>query len=286
MTMARRAGPSVRSRRLAAELRKLRERGGLTGDGLAKVIGMSPSKISRMEDTTSPLFENDLERLLDFHRVSRQKRMELLDLYRHALDRNWLRVNNHNLPKDWQVWADFEDEASGLFSYQPAVIPGLLQTPEYARAIIAATGKGLTDADVDAMVGSRMAKQSLLSRKTPVRLHAIIEEHVLERPFGTLSDRERQVRHLIDANNRANVSVQILPTEAGLHAGQNGPFVIMQYEQDASLVLLENKVSSMFLDEDEHIDTYEAAWGELRALAYDATESAEMLRSMADKLGG
>lgn len=284
--MPRRSGPSVRSRRLAAELRKLRERAGLTGEGMARVIGMSASKISRMEDTSSPVFENDLERLLDFHRVSPQKRVELLDLYRHALERNWLRVNNPHLPKDWQAWTDFEDEASGLFSYQPSVVPGLLQTPEYARAIIAATGKGLSDADVDALVGSRMARQGLLSRKTPVRLHAIIEQHALERPFGTHADRERQVRHLIDANSRDNISVQVMPTEAGLHSGLNGSFVVMRYEHEASLVLLENKVSSMFLDEDEHIDTYEAVWGELRALACDTTESMEILRSMIAKPAG
>jgi transcriptional regulator with XRE-family HTH domain len=282
--MSRRSGPSVRSRRLAAELRKLRERGGFTGDAMARSIGMSASKISRMEDTSSPVFEDDLQRLLDFHHVSRQKRMELLDLYRHALERNWLRVNNPHLPKDWQAWTDFEDEASGLFNYEPLMIPGLLQTPEYARAIIAATGKGLTDADVDALVGSRRARQGLLSRTTPVRLHALIEQHALERAFGPQADREQQIRHLISETRRANVTVQILPTEAGLHSGLNGSFVVMQYEEQASLVLLENKVSSMFLDEDEHIETYEAVWGELRALAYDATESLDIMRSMADRL--
>lgn len=284
--MARRAGPSVRSRRLSSELRKLRDRAGLSADGLSRLIGMSGSKITRMEDTTSPVFEDDLHKLLDFYQVSRTKRMELLDLYRHALERNWLRVKNPNLPKDWQTWTDFEDEASGLLNYEPSGVPGLLQTPEYARAIISATGRDLTDVEVDGLVASRMGRQGLLTRSKPIRLHAIIEEGVLDRPFGAQPDRARQVRHLLDQGGKPNVTVQIMPTAAGFHSGQNGSFVIMDYDHEASLVLLENKVSSLFLDEQEHIEAYEAVWGELRGLAYDEAESAEFLRAMAEKLGG
>lgn len=279
--MPRRPGRSVRSRRLAYVLRKLRANAKLSTDALGEALGMSGSKISRIETSDLGIYLDDLEKVLDFHRVDRAQRVFLLDLARHADQRGLLRMNNTNLPEDWQTWADFEDEASGLLHYQPLMIPGLLQTPEYARAIIKATGHGLSDDQVDALVSSRMARQGLLSRTRPLRLHAIIEQSVLERPFGDPGTRTRQLRHLADAAERPNITIQVIPTEAALHSGLNGPFVILGYDDDPSLVLLENKITSLFLDEDEQIDVFEETWAELAALAFDITETAEFLRTNA-----
>lgn len=170
---------------------------------------------------------------------------------------------------------------SALLNYQPLVIPGLLQTPEYARALIRATGHELSDGQIDALVASRMARQGLLTRFEPLKLHAIIEQSVLERPFGEPGVLVRQIRHLADAAERPNITLQVVPTEAGLHAGLNGPFVILEYGDEPSLVLLENKVSSLFLDEDEQVEVFEVAWTELRDCAFDVTETVEFLRSIA-----
>jgi hypothetical protein len=190
-------------------------------------------------------------------------------------------MSNANLPEDWQTWVDFEDEASGLLNYEPLMIPGLLQTPEYARSIIKATGHSLSDGEVDSLVASRMARQGLLNRTQPLRLHAIIEQSVLERPFGDPGALARQHRHLLNAGERPNITIQVVPTKAELHAGLNGPFVILEYDDDPSLVLLENKVTSQFLDEEEQIQVFEAAWIELCDLAYNVDETAEFLRSQA-----
>jgi transcriptional regulator with XRE-family HTH domain len=271
---------------LVSELTKLRTAAGLTEVALAKAVGFSNSKISRMEDSKVPIFIDDLETLLDFYRVSKARRTELLDVARHAQERNWLRINNPNLPHDWQVWEDFELEARALLNFELSMIPGLLQTPEYARTIIAATGRGLSEAEVDGLVASRMSRQNLLTLTRPVRLHAIIDQQALDRSFGNQNVVVQQIQHLIRMIDRPNVGVQLLPTDAGLHSGLNGPFVLMHYAEDASLVLLENKVASMFLDEDEQIETYDAVWGELSALAYDEVESLEYFRALVAKLGG
>ncbi|MER5266331.1 helix-turn-helix transcriptional regulator [Actinosynnema sp. NPDC002837] len=279
--MARRAGTSARSRRLAHVLRKLRTTAGLSMDAVGEAVGMSASKISRIESSEIGVYLDDLEKLLDCYKVARKQRVELLDLARHAEQRGLLRMNNQNLPEDWQTWADFEDEASSLLNYEPLMIPGLLQTPEYARSIIAATGQGLTEAQVDALATSRMARQGLLSRNTPLKLSVIIEQSVLERPFHDPGAHRRQIRHLIDAGERPNVTVRVMPTDAELHGGLNGPFVILEYDDEPSLVLLENKVASLFIDEEDQIEVFEATWAALRRSAYTEEETLDHLKGLA-----
>jgi transcriptional regulator with XRE-family HTH domain len=265
-------------------LRKLRVGAGLSGAELAKSVGMSGSKISRVETCENGIYLDDVEKLLDFFGVKGKRRVELLDLARNAEQRGWLRVEGPDLPQDWQTWIDFESEASALFSYEPLMMPGLLQTPEYAHAIIRATGSGLSDDRIGVMVGSRMSRTSLLTRSRPLKLHAIIEESVLTRPIGDDEALARQLNHLADSAARPNVTVRVVPTDAGLHPGLNGPFVIMDYDNEASLVLHENKVTSLFLDEQEHIDTYTAAWDELVGLAHDEVASVELIRATARRL--
>lgn len=279
--MARRAGTSVRSRRLAYILKKLRSAAGISTDAVGEAVGMSGSKISRIETSGMGIYLDDLEKLLYYYKVARKQRVELLDLARHAEQRGLLRVNNQNLPEDWQTWADFEDEASSLLFYEPLVIPGLLQTPEYARSIIKATGHGLTNPQVDALVASRMARQGLLSRNPPLKLSVIIEQGVLERPFHDQGAQRRQIRHLIDAGERPNITVRVVPTDAELHGGLSGPFVILRYDEDPSLVLLENKVASLFIDEDDQIEVFEATWAALRRLAYTPEETLDYLKGLA-----
>jgi transcriptional regulator with XRE-family HTH domain len=250
-------------------------------DAVGEAVGMSGSKISRIESSEIGVYLDDLEKLLDCYEVAREQRVELLDLARHAEQRGLLRINNHNLPEDWQAWADFEEEASALLNYEPLMIPGLLQTPDYARSIIKATGHALTDAQVDALVASRLARQGLLSRNTPLKLSVIIEQSVLERPFRDQGAQRRQIRHLIDAGERPNTTVRVVPTDAELHGGLNGPFVILEYDDDPSLVLLENKVASLFIDEDEQIGVFEATWAALRRSAYTVEETLDYLKGLA-----
>ncbi|MEV0679776.1 helix-turn-helix transcriptional regulator [Actinosynnema sp. NPDC050436] len=258
----------------------MRTASGLSTHATGEAVGMSGSKISRIETSEIGVYLDDLEKLLDLYGVTKKERVHLPDLARHADQRGLLRTTNHNLPDDWQTWADFEHEATGLFNYEPLVIPGLLQTAEYARELIRATGHNLSADQVDALVTSRIARQGLLSRSDPLRFHVIIDQGALERPFGRAGARARQLRHIADTAELDNVTVQLLP-ETGLHAGLSGPFVILQYDNDPSLVLLENKVSSLFLDEPEQIEVFEATWHALRTAALDPGESIRLLRRLA-----
>lgn len=279
--MARRAGPSVRSRRLATELRALRIAAGLSRADVSQVVGMSVSKIGRVEKAESSIYFDDLEKLLDFYRVSASRRVDVLDLARHVEERGWLRIHRGaKFPEDWKTWADFEAEASAIFNYQPLMIPGLLQTPEYARAIIQATGLDLSEVEVDELVSSRIARQGLLSRTNPVKLHAIIGESVLTHPFSNTEALVRQLRHLLDASAQPHITIQVLPINIVLHPGLNGSFIVLEYDEKPSLVWLENKISSLFLDEDDQIRVYTKTWTMLQKLACDAEESVQLISAI------
>lgn len=278
--MARRVGPSARSRRLAQSLRKIRTENGASAAEVGKALGMSGSKLNRIETCEIGIYLDDLEKLLDFYQVAKLRRVELLDIARHAEQRSWLRTRNAHFPADWQTWSDFEDEATALRHYEPLGIPGLLQTPEYARSIIRATS-ALSDSEVDNLVSSRMSRRGLLSKARPVELHVILEESVLLRPFGEDGCLARQIRHLVDEAGRTNVTMQVLPADVGFHAGMAGAFIMLEYDDEPSLVWLEQLVSSLFLEEEEHIALYTGAWGKLNSIALTPEESVERLRQLA-----
>ncbi|MCA1195456.1 helix-turn-helix transcriptional regulator [Saccharopolyspora sp. 6V] len=279
--MPRRPGPSARSRRLAQTLRKIRAEKGVSAAEVGKELGMSGSKINRIETCEIGIYLDDLEKLLDFHQVTQQRRVELLDIARHAEQRSWLRTRNAHFPADWQTWSDFEDEATGLRYYDPMVIPGLLQTSEYARAVIAGTSDGLSVDQIEERVASRTARRALLSRPEPLHLHVLIEEAALARPFGDRGCLVRQLHHLAEEASRPNVTVQIVPTSAGLHPGAAGAFIIVEYDGELSLIWLEQIASSLILEEDEQLDAYRLAWEKLSGCALAPDESVAQLRQMA-----
>jgi transcriptional regulator with XRE-family HTH domain len=269
------------------ELRKLRTAAGLTQVQVAQAVGMSESKIGKQEKAKIGVYPKDLHKLLDLYRVADQRRVELLDAARHTKERGALYVyGSQKLPEDLKTWLDFEAEASTIFIYQPLVIPGLLQTPEYARAIIQATGVDLSEAEIHGLVSNRMSRQELLSRANPVKLHAILDQGVLTRPFGHAPDLVRQLHYLLEAADRRNITIQVISIDAGLHTGLNGPFNMLEYEDKPSLIHLESKISNLFLDEEEQIDVYKRTWDELCALAYNAEKSVDFISAISTRLGG
>lgn len=264
---------------MAYVLRKQRIAAGLTAAELARSVGMSGSKISRFETCESGIYLDDLEKLIDFYQLSKQRRVELLDIARNAEQRGWLRTRNGVLPTDWQAWVDFEDEASALRSFEPLIIPGLLQTPEYARAIMCALSDSLPGEKIDRLAASRRIRQHILTRQNPVELHAIVDECALERRFAN-ADRNRQLRHLLDEGRKQNVTLQVLPRGGSLHAGLAGAFTILEYDGEPSLVGLEQLGSSLYLDEEEQIDLYVDAWARLRKTALSPGDSADLVRQL------
>jgi transcriptional regulator with XRE-family HTH domain len=219
--MAKRKGISVRQRRVSRELRGLRESRHLSCKDVAKALDCSESKISRMETGERGLYSDDVAAILGFLQAPGKLRQELLDLVRNGEARNWHEIHG-KLPTNWKDLIDFENEASTIYTYQPLVIPGLAQTPEYACAMIRGLNESLSQEDTDALVAARMKRLVLLGRSNAPNLHLLIEEMVLHRSMGDSTMMYGQLQHLLSVAARRNLTRgdpddQHLPRGRGTH---------------------------------------------------------------------
>ncbi|MQA09509.1 MAG: helix-turn-helix domain-containing protein [Pseudonocardiaceae bacterium] len=274
--------PTVRSRRVAAELKRLRKRSGLTAGEVGARLGVSQSKISRMENGQLGLQLEEVATLLGMYHVAQARREEILGMVREAANPGWVQVHGNGLPDQWQALIELEGSTTALSNYEPLWIPGLLQTADYARAIIEGTiERELFESEVDTRVAARLGRQGLLSRAVPPNLHVVLYEPALRVPVGGPGVVAAQLRHLVDMAQRDRVTVQVVPVAAGPHPGLEGPFMIMEYESDPPLVYLENRVQSMFLEEAPHIESYRLAWQRILAKALPPKRSAQLIAELA-----
>ena len=268
--MEKRAGPPAHSRRIALALRRFRRGSGQSGAEVAAALGVSASRVSRWETAAAGIRVEELERLLDHYRVPPPSREALLDAARRAVGRGGR--------GDRPEWVDFEEDAAALRNYEPLLVPALLQTAEYARAIIRETGPELSHAEVDAATARRMARQNTLTRTKPALLDVLVDQSVLDRPFGDPGTHRRQLRRLADLAELPNVSVRVIPTAAGLHPGLTGPFAIVDHVEETSLVLLETRLSTVVLDDEERVEAFEKTWNALGDRAFSTAKTETYLR--------
>ncbi len=228
--------------------------------------------------TVRPLV-TDVRVLLDTYGVTDTKiREALFDLTRQARERGWWTA--YGALDDNYV--EFEAEASRISTYELSIIPGLLQTPEYARAI--QRGLLMTDEqEIDRLVELRMERQKILTGDNPPKLWAVIDESALRRSFGSAETKVGQLQRLIDTEHMENVVVQVLPIDADPHPGLYGSFVILDYEGDPSLVYREMKPSSSYEEGPAQVEERRTVFQHLSATALGPKESIAWLRRLADQ---
>ncbi|PWW65443.1 helix-turn-helix domain-containing protein [Actinokineospora spheciospongiae] len=265
---------SVRSRTVAAELRRLREARGLSCAEVGEKLGASASKISRMETGHSGLQVEDVAALLGFYEVSAKKRTELLDLLKRGDQKGWWE-RQANLPTIWRAVIDFENKATRIQNFEAIVVPGLLQTDEYAAALLRGTNPTLSGAELDNLVATRMARHSLLIGHRAPQYVACIHESALRIPVGGSGVMVRQLRRLIDLGERANITIRVVPSGSGAHAGLRGSFMILEFAEEPALVYMENQATGLFLEEEADLAGYRLALHNIlsEAVAPDATET-------------
>lgn len=271
---------SVRSRTVAAELRRLRERRGLSCAEVAKRLGVSASKISRIETGNSGMQVEDVAALLGFYQVAEAKREELLDLLRRRNHKGWWE-RQAGLPHLWRTLIDFENKATRIHNYEYAIVPGLLQTAEYSAAMIRATDVTLSDAELDNLVASRMARQTLLTRANAPEFHATVHEVALRMPAGGPGVMKRQLQHLLTISERPNVEIRAVPMRAGAHVGLRGPFVMLEFVEEPTLVFVENQNMGLFLEDDADVVSYRVALTNILGVALAADATADLITSIA-----
>ncbi|WP_424528163.1 helix-turn-helix domain-containing protein [Sphaerisporangium viridialbum] len=274
--------PTVKRRQLSATLRQLREESGLTSTEAAKRLEWTPSKLTRIERNEWKLPNvHDIRLLLDLYGVTDQQRREaLVALARESRQRGWWAdykdVFRSNLPA-------FEAGASVIRTYEVVLIPGLLQTPDYTAAIFRG-GQVLDSAVVNRHVEARRARQKILSREDPPSLLALIDEAALLKAVGGPDVMRGQLRHLVEMASRSNVTIQVIPNAVGAHSAlTGGPFVILDFPGDPSLVYMATATDSLWLERPEEYQRYSLIFTHVSASALSPEESTQHIAAMVDQ---
>jgi len=208
-------GPTVPRRLLGAQLRRLREERGITLEDAGDVIRASGSKMSRLETGRVGFKDRDISDLLTFYEVTDdQQRGALLELAHNASAHGWWHDYSDVLPAWFEAYVGLEEAATSIRTYEIQFVPGLLQTEDYARAVTLLGHHGAPAAEIEQRVGLRMARQALLAEPRPMHLWAVLDEAVLRRPAGRPGVMRRQLQHLLEAAERPNVTVQVIPFAA------------------------------------------------------------------------
>lgn len=278
--MTERRSPTVRRRRLGYELRRLREKAGLTIDDVAGQMDCSASKISRIETGHSGVTPRDVRKLLDIYEVVGPEGDELVQIARDARQKGWWHPYSTVLTS---AFVGLEAEASAIQAYEQQVVPGLLQTAEYARAMMRAARPDIDDDEVERRVHVRMRRQSLLGKEHPVDLWAVLDEAVLSRPVGGDAVMRAQLAALVEAADCPNVTLQVLPFDVGAHAGMDGTFTILSFPNpaDPPVVFAENATGGLFIEKSEELRKYEAIFEHIRATALPPEESVSFISELA-----
>jgi transcriptional regulator with XRE-family HTH domain len=230
--------PTVRRRRLASELRQIRESKGKSGDSVAAALKWSPSKISRYERARTGLKPREVERLLDYYQITGSRRALLLELAKDAVHRGWWEEHADALSEDYQQFIGLEHEASEMDIYHADVVTGLLQTEAYARHIIRSYSRvePIPPGMVERLVKVRMQRQQLLERDPAPQLSVVLDESVLVRRIGDDTVMYEQLQRLARDAERQSVTLQILPLDAQ-HTVFSQSFVIFRFGQDDDAML-------------------------------------------------
>jgi transcriptional regulator with XRE-family HTH domain len=285
-----RPSPTVRRRRLRYELRRLRTEHGLTIEQVQDRSGgdIKAPSISRWENGERSVRPTDLRLLLDIYQVHGEERENLLTLARQAKERGWWQSFASAIPEWFQVYLGLEAEAAQIREYAAELIPGLLQTAEYARAFLQAPPAAASPEEVSRRIAVRLARQERLTADDPPEYWAVLNEAVIRRAPGDAQAMRAQLEHIAAVAELPHVSVQVLPFSAGVHAAMEGAFSTLSFPDatDPDIVYMENQAGSLYLEEQAEIDRYTRMFSHLIAKALDPEESRRLIARMAADLTG
>ena len=276
-------GPTVLRILLGAQLRRLREAKRISLEDAGNVIRASHSKISRLETGRVGFKDRDIADLLTLYGVTDEAdRRALRDLASRANAQGWWHDYSDVLPSWLEAYVGLEEAATQIRAYEVQFVPGLLQTGDYARAVTVLGHPNAPAREIDRRVGLRLARQVVLTRPAPPNIWAVLDEAVLRRPIGGAEIMRAQIRHLIEIAQRPNVTVQVIPFQAGGHAAAGGPFSILRFaEYDLpDVVYLEQLTSALYLDKKEVLDSYLMVMDRLAVEAMTPTASLKTMRAL------
>ncbi|MDQ2788746.1 MAG: DNA-binding protein [Pseudonocardiales bacterium] len=278
------ATPTIQRRRLGNALKRARDHANKTQDEAAVVIDAAASKISRLELGQSGIKLTDLALLLDLYGVSGEQADWMRDLARAGRQRGRWSGYRTVIPDWFRAYVDLEADASEIRWYQPEVVPGILQTESYIRAMNATAHPRITDEAVNRQVKVRLERQAVLDQPVTT-LSFILSESALRRNIGDASIMQAQLIHLAEAAERPNVELQVLPFDAQTYGAAWIGFTILRFDHDATsdVVYVETYTDGDYLDSHDEVQAYTALWNRLQAAAMGQVESRNLIIRLADE---
>ncbi|MFF3005374.1 helix-turn-helix domain-containing protein [Kitasatospora sp. NPDC057940] len=276
--------PTVRGRRLGSELRRLRESANKTTEDAASALACSRAKISRIETGAVGIRRLDLGVLMDLYGVTEPRdRNSLEALARDSKKRGWWHDHGDTIPPAYVDFLDLEADARYIRNWQPLVLPGLLQTEDYTRALLQANPAVVRPERIDQLVKLRMERKEVLTKPDPARLCAIVWEPALRCPVGGADAHRAQLDYLVEAAQLPNVTLQVVPLDIGPTAGACGAFVMYGFtgSPTSGAVFLENLTSSHYLEREAELDGYGLVFEDLRSSALNPAQSLDMITAIA-----
>lgn len=275
--------PTIRSRELGERLRGALHDAGLNGTQAAYQLGWSPSRVSRLLSGKRGGSEVDVSAFLAVCGVKGKERDRLLELCREQNTPGWLQQHGPGLPNYLVTLVDHEKKATEIGDFQSIVLPGLLQTGDYARAVIERAAS-IPVSETQNRVASRLARQSIFSRERPPVCSYFVHESVVRLPVGSGAVMCDQLHHLLRMSARPFLSLRVLPLSVGAHAGMSGSFTLMEFADFRPVVYLESATSSLFLETPGEIDIYRRILVAMRESALSADESRKLIASAATSI--
>jgi transcriptional regulator with XRE-family HTH domain len=280
-------GPTVRRRRLGTELRKLRESNGYKLEEVAAQLGVAPSTLSRIETGKAPTKSAYLGQMLEMYGVVDQaQRQVLVDMAREGHRKGWWAAYDDVLPSGFDIYVGLEAETAAIRGYEISVVHGLLQTPQYARAVLSEMFPRHTVEQIDRLVDLRIQRQQRFDDDPPLELWAILDEAVIRRPVGGRAVMRGQLEHLLKMTARPGLTLQVLPFSCGAHAGHGGPFSILEFPNrtDSEVAYVESIAGYIYLEKDREVRLRVEAFDRLRAAALAPGASLELIARLAHEL--
>ncbi|AGL19480.1 helix-turn-helix domain-containing protein [Actinoplanes sp. N902-109] len=281
--MAGRRAPTIRLRRLGAELKRLRVEAGLSQEDAAERTGLDPSSFSRIEQARNRPQRRTVMTLLDLYRVDPDRREILLSWLKESTKPGWTQFYEPFLTEPYMTFIQFEYEAERLRNYESLFIPGLLQTKEYARAVIEGVVPAISAEDVQRRVDVRMQRQSVLGRPTPMQLWAVVDEAAIRRKVGGPAVMRAQLEHLVTASASPHVNLQVVPFEVGAHPGMPGSFVVMDFAEqvDVPIVYSDSMAGDIFLEAEEEVARFAATFQRISEQALSQAQTRKLIKEAA-----
>ncbi|MFI5062731.1 MAG: helix-turn-helix domain-containing protein [Streptosporangiales bacterium] len=287
--MTRSLSPVVERRRLRTDLRRARLDADLTQEQVATEMDWSLSKIIRIENGSVSISTNDLRALLRLYDITGEAEVRrLVDLARNARQPSWWSKYRGSVPPVFFQYLEYEAAASAIRHYESFLVPGLLQTRDYAHTVISEYKGNFSARTIQTRVDIRMTRQQLLEQGTPPRLHFILDEAAIRHLMGDEGTRAEQIQKLIEMAGRPAVTIEVVPFSAGLHRGLGETFTLLEFRdtEDDDVLYFENSRDALFSHDDtEEVVLYREMFEDLRKKSLGVKRSLALLKQVQAELG-